>query len=125
MRQAVVNKLDPLDYASTEALNTVCRNASWIVVTSQSNVSDVVGEMNSNQGNDFSRIIGRFSTKIQLSSKNVGEVIRARLLEKNADGQFLLDDNGEKIPIPRTIRKTNCPEQSTQRQGRRCSAGRA
>lgn len=69
-----------------EALNTVCRNASWIVVTSQSNVSDVVGEMNSNQGNDFSRIIGRFSTKIQLSSKNVGEVIRARLLEKNADG---------------------------------------
>lgn len=69
-----------------EALNTVCRNASWIVVTSQSNVSDVVGEMNANQGNDFSRIIGRFTTKIQLSSKNVGEVIRARLLEKGSDG---------------------------------------
>ena len=69
-----------------EALNTVCRNASWIVVTSQSNVSDVVGEMNANQGNDFSRIIGRFSTKIQLSSKNVGEVIRARLLEKSSSG---------------------------------------
>ena len=69
-----------------EALNTVCRNASWIVVTSQSNVSDVVGEMNSNHGNDFSRIIGRFTTKIQLSSKNVDEVIRARLLEKGADG---------------------------------------
>ena len=69
-----------------EALNTVCRNASWIVVTSQSNVSDVVGEMNANQGNDFSRIIGRFSTKIQLSSRNVGEVIRARLLEKCSEG---------------------------------------
>lgn len=69
-----------------EALNTVCRNASWIVVTSQSNVSDVVGEMNANQGNDFSRIIGRFSTKIQLSSRNVGEVIRARLLEKSSAG---------------------------------------
>ena len=37
-----------------------------------------------NQGNDFSRIIGRFSTKIQLSSRNVGEVIRARLLEKSS-----------------------------------------
>ena len=69
-----------------EALNTVCRNASWLVVTSQSNVSDVVGEMNANQGNDFSRIIGRFTTKIQLSSKNVGEVIRARLLEKDSSG---------------------------------------
>lgn len=69
-----------------EALNTVCRNASWIVVTSQSNVSDVVGEMNANQGNDFSRIIGRFSTKIQLSSRNVDEVIRARLLEKCSAG---------------------------------------
>lgn len=69
-----------------ESLNTVCRNASWIVVTSQSNVSDVVGEMNANQGNDFSRIIGRFTTRIQLSSRNVGEVIRARLLEKGADG---------------------------------------
>ena len=67
-----------------EKLNTECRNASWIIVTSQSNVTDVVGEMNDEQGNDFSRIIGRFNTKIQLSSKNVGEVIRARLLEKDA-----------------------------------------
>lgn len=67
-----------------ETLNTVCKNSSWIIVTSQSNVSDVVGEMNDAQGNDFSRIIGRFNTKIQLSSKNVGEVIRARLLEKDA-----------------------------------------
>ena len=75
-----------------EALNTVCRNASWIVVTSQSNVSDVVGEMNANQGNDFSRIIGRFSTKIQLSSKNVGEVIRARLLEKDSSGVPVVAD---------------------------------
>ena len=69
-----------------EALNTVCRNASWLVVTSQSNVSAVVGEMNASQGNDFSRIIGRFTTQIQLSSRNVEEVIRARLLEKGADG---------------------------------------
>ncbi len=29
MRQAVVNKLDPLDYASTEALNTVCTNLTF------------------------------------------------------------------------------------------------
>lgn len=67
-----------------EKLNTECRNSSWIIVTSQSNVTDVVGEMDDAQGNDFSRIIGRFNTKIQLSSKNVGEVIRARLLEKDA-----------------------------------------
>ncbi len=67
-----------------ETLNTTCKNASWLIVTSQSNVSDVVGEMNDSQGNDFSRIIGRFQTKIQLSSKNVGEVIRARLLEKES-----------------------------------------
>ena len=67
-----------------ETLNTECRNSSWIIVTSQSNVSEVVGELNAAQGNDFSRILGRFNTKIQLSSKNVGEVIRARLLEKDA-----------------------------------------
>ena len=29
MRQAIVNKLDPLDYAGTEALNTVCTNLTF------------------------------------------------------------------------------------------------
>ncbi len=29
MRQAVINKLDPLDYAGTEALNTICTNLTF------------------------------------------------------------------------------------------------
>ena len=35
------------------------------------------------KGNDFSKIQGRFDTRLSLSASNVDEVIRKRVLEKN------------------------------------------
>lgn len=73
-----------------ESLNTICKMRSWLIVTSQSNVSDIVGEMSQRSGNDFSKIEGRFSKKITLSGANADEVIRRRLLEKTPDSMASL-----------------------------------
>ncbi|WP_352415958.1 BREX system P-loop protein BrxC [Oscillibacter ruminantium] len=63
----------------TEDLGTACGGKAWIVVTSQQDIDSVV----SVKGNDFSKIQGRFDTRLSLSSANVDEVIRKRILEKN------------------------------------------
>ena len=39
------------------------------------------------KGNDFSKIQGRFDTRLSLSSANVDEVIKKRILEKNESGK--------------------------------------
>ena len=65
-----------------ETLNTVCKNRSWLIVTSQMDLSNVVGGMNREHGNDFTRIEARFKTKLPLTGANADEVIRRRLLEK-------------------------------------------
>ena len=43
------------------------------------------------QGNDFSKIQGRFDTRLSLSSANVDEVIKKRILEKNEAGKQTLE----------------------------------
>ena len=63
----------------TEDLGSKCRGKAWIIVTSQQNIDDIVDV----KGNDFSKIQGRFKTRLSLSSANVDEVIRKRLLAKN------------------------------------------
>ena len=68
-----------------ETLNTACKNRSWLIVTSQMDLSNVVGGMNREQGNDFTRIEARFKTKIPLTGANADEVIKRRLLEKKVD----------------------------------------
>ena len=68
----------------SETLNTVCKNRSWLIVTSQVDLSNVVGEMDSTHGNDFTRIEARFKTKLPLSGANADEVVKRRLLEKTA-----------------------------------------
>ena len=68
----------------SETLNTVCKNRSWLIVTSQVDLSNVVGEMDCGHGNDFTRIEARFKTKLPLSGANADEVIKRRLLEKTA-----------------------------------------
>lgn len=62
----------------TEDLGSKCRGKAWIIVTSQQNIDDIVDV----KGNDFSKIQGRFKTRLSLSSANVDEVIRKRLLAK-------------------------------------------
>ncbi len=68
----------------TENLGTVCAGRAWVVVTSQEDIDAVLGEVKASKANDFSKIQGRFKTRLSLSSANVDEVIQARLLEKTA-----------------------------------------
>ncbi len=75
-----------------ESLATKCRGRSWIVVTAQEDMSTVVGEMDSNRGNDFTKIQARFANRMKLTSADVAEVIRKRLLLKNSQGIELLSD---------------------------------
>ena len=63
----------------TEDLGTMCGGKAWIIVTSQQDIDSITKA----RGNDFSKIQGRFDTRLSLSSANVDEVIRKRILEKN------------------------------------------
>ncbi|WP_053405044.1 BREX system P-loop protein BrxC [Persicobacter sp. CCB-QB2] len=73
-----------------ETLATRTKGRSWIFVTSQEDMEKVVGDMNKQQQNDFSRIQARFSVKVPLTSANIDEVIEKRLLSKNDLGQSQL-----------------------------------
>ncbi len=61
-----------------EDLGTACRGKVWIVVTSQQAIDSITRV----KGEDFSKITGRFDTRISLSSADVDEVIKKRILEK-------------------------------------------
>lgn len=65
-----------------ENLGTICEGRAWVVVTSQEELDSVLGNVVGAKSNDFSKIQGRFSTRISLSSSNTDEVIQRRLLEK-------------------------------------------
>jgi hypothetical protein len=69
-----------------ESLNTKCEGRAWVMVTSQEDMDKVVGDRTKQQGNDFSKIQARFKTRVKLTSADVEEVIRKRLLEKNDSG---------------------------------------
>ena len=72
----------------TENLGTVCGGRAWVVVTSQEDIDAVLGEVRAARANDFSKIQGRFKTRLSLSSANVDEVIQKRLLSKTDGGPF-------------------------------------
>ncbi|MGN8230845.1 BREX system P-loop protein BrxC [Paenibacillus polymyxa] len=61
-----------------EDLGTHCSGKVWIMVTSQESIDSIVKV----KGDDFSRIQGRFDTRLSLSSISVDEVIKKRILEK-------------------------------------------
>lgn len=66
----------------TEDLGQFCLGKAWVVVTSQSDIDAVTKDMGL-RSNDFSKITGRFDTRLNLSSANVDEVIQKRILEKS------------------------------------------
>ena len=73
-----------------EGLTDKTDGRSFMVVTSQMDMESTLGDLNAQQSNDFSRIQGRFTTRIYLTSANADEVIQRRLLEKHADAtQYL------------------------------------
>ncbi|WP_243122368.1 hypothetical protein [Clostridium septicum] len=61
-----------------EDLGTKCQGKCWVIVTSQEGLD----EFTKVKGNDFSKIQGRFNTRLSLSSANVDEVIKKRILRK-------------------------------------------
>lgn len=65
-----------------ESLATICKGQAWVVVTSQSAIRDIITS-HSGLENDFSKIMGRFDTKLDLTSQNANEVIQKRLLSKD------------------------------------------
>ena len=74
-----------------ESLNTKCAGRAWVFVTSQEDMDKVVGDRTKKQGNDFTKIQARFKTRVKLTSADVEEVIRKRLLEKNGTGEAALE----------------------------------
>lgn len=80
----------------TEDLGTACSGKTWVIVTSQQDIDSIT----KTKGNDFSKIQGRFDTRLSLSSANADEVIKKRILEKNDTGTdtlTLLYDEKETI----------------------------
>ena len=75
-----------------ESLATRCRGRAWIIVTSQNDMTTVIGEMKEQQSNDFSKIMARFNNKMLLTSTNVAEVIQKRLLDKKPEARPQVED---------------------------------
>jgi len=76
----------------TEDLGRICNGRAWVIVTSQEDIDAVLGEVRGSRANDFSKIQGRFHTRLSLSSTNTDEVIQARLLEKTGDSRRALEE---------------------------------
>ncbi|MHC9544968.1 MAG: BREX system P-loop protein BrxC [Vulcanimicrobiota bacterium] len=64
----------------TENLGIHCQGRAWVVVTSQEAIDELTKNRLKDQ--DFSKIQGRFTTRLNLSSSNTDEVIKKRLLLK-------------------------------------------
>ena len=70
-----------------EELGVRTGGKAWVVCTSQEAIDDV---MHNVKRNDFSKILGRFDTKIKLASTDIEEVIKMRLLEKTDEASETL-----------------------------------
>ncbi len=69
-----------------EDLGARCHGRVWVMVTSQ----EAIDEVTTVVGNDFSKIQGRFNTRLSLSSSDADEVIKQRILAKTDDADALL-----------------------------------
>ncbi len=69
-----------------EDLGTFCKGKAWVIVTSQQDIDSITKV----KGNDFSKIQGRFNTRLSLSSANVDEVIKKRILQKSEPAKSAL-----------------------------------
>ncbi len=76
----------------TEELGVRCHGKAWIIVTAQEDIDSMTANMDvtAESKNDFSKIQGRFKTRLSLTSVNADEVIRERILKKNEAGTMTL-----------------------------------
>jgi hypothetical protein len=71
-----------------EDLGSMCNGRAWVMVTSQEAIDTITKERFRDQ--DFSKIQGRFDTKLSLSGANTDEVIKRRLLAKTETAKQVL-----------------------------------
>ena len=76
----------------TEQLGIHCKGRAWVIVTSQADIDAAIGETNLARSQDFSKIQGRFYTRLSLASSNTDEVISERLLFKTEAAHVVLRD---------------------------------
>lgn len=69
----------------SESFYSVCRGKAWIMVTAQSDLETVVGQLKQGQSTEYGKITARFPIKLSLGGANVEEVIQKRLLLKKID----------------------------------------
>ncbi len=83
-----------------EDLGKFCRGQAWVVITSQQELKAMIDSTKDKQ-QDFSKIQGRFDTRLLLSGANADEVIKRRILEKKATAETplraLYDANSNKL----------------------------
>ncbi|MEH6954443.1 BREX system P-loop protein BrxC, partial [Neobacillus drentensis] len=93
-----------------EDVGGATKGQAWIIVTSQEKIKAVA---NIHSTNDFSKIQGRFATRINLSSANTDEVIKRRILEKTEPAEKTLKMTYE--PIEQLVRnRLSFDQNSTQ-----------
>ena len=76
-----------------EDIGTATRGQVWVIVTSQEQIDTVTNV----KTEDFSKIQGRFATRINLSSINTDEVIKERLLAKQDWAQHALTSQYDQV----------------------------
>ncbi len=83
-----------------EDLGKFCRGQAWVVVTSQQELKAMI-ECTKDKQQDFSKIQGRFNTRLLFSGANADEVIKKRILEKKDTAvtplRALYDANSSKL----------------------------
>lgn len=83
-----------------EDLGKYCRGQAWVVVTSQQELKVMIESAKAKQ-DDFSKIQGRFDTRLLLSGANADEVIKKRILTKKDNAviplKTLYEANASKI----------------------------
>ncbi|MFT0898139.1 BREX system P-loop protein BrxC [Candidatus Methanoprimaticola sp. MG2] len=90
-----------------QELGVRANGQAWCIVTSQEDIDSIVSGVSNN---DFSKIQGRFSTRIKMVSSDVKEVIEKRVLEKTYDAKVFLEayfegnsaDIGNKLSMKNT-----------------------
>lgn len=75
-----------------EEIGTKCGGRVWVMVTSQ----EAIDSITKISGDDFSKIQGRFNTRLSLSSSSVDEVIKKRIFAKTENAEEMLKLSFEK-----------------------------
>lgn len=75
-----------------EKIGSECGGKVWVVCTGQEAIDEIIKV----RADEFSRIQARFKTRLSLSSSSVDEVIQKRILKKNHEAEFKLEEVYEK-----------------------------